>query len=331
MAKVGDLKAYHDGTSYSVAELYDEEISELTKTADENTRMALHFDTDSLIIEECGLNVKYYSNSKVVTDTEILASFISDEHAKFDYSLEFQRSNANYASITDKSNSGGSFTAEGWFYVDTSTATTDTGIIFALARHIQIAAGAGLTTTSVTSASYTYNESGNMIRYGFLATAGDITLPVGTFDQPFHLAFVYKSNVAGYVFFNGVLYDTISSKKYSSNTAYTNFSVQNATAKWTYYYLGTNISWSFKTGVSLFGNKFNGSISEFKITKDVLYTEEFTPPNKSSVWAEIPIAGNVALKTASGTVYAPLSSDVAYKSPPCLNVRHNGVNYFTVK
>ena len=329
--EVAALNTYHNGASYSVAELYDDEIAEYKKSFIENVSAAVHFDTDTVIIEECGQTIKYYANDKLVTDTEILASCVSDEHAQFDYALEFERTNANYAVITDSNNLGGTFTAEGWFYVDTSTATTDTGIIFALARHVQIQAGNNLTTTAVSSASYSYTENENIIKWSFLYTSGELSLPADTFDNPFHLAFVYQNSTAGYVFFNGVLCDTILSKKAYSNLSWTNFAIYNFNAKWTYYYFGTSISWSSKTGISLTGQKLNGAISEFKVTRKALYTADFTPPNKSSVWAKIPVEGNVAFKSASGTLYAPLSSNATYKTPPCLNVRHNGTNYFAIK
>ena len=81
------------------------------------------------------------------------------------------------------------------------------------------------------------------------------------------------------------------------------------------------------------GGCAGAGIAEFRIVRDSQELNQVPTAPRSLIYpsGRLPIEGNVALKTASGIVYAPLSSDVAYKSPPCLNVRHNGVNYFTVK
>ena len=331
MAKVGDLKAYHDGTSYSVAELYDEEVSTIQKSSIENARGAVHFDTDIGVVLEVKtknsstLAPKFYKNGSAVAD---VTPYVTADHAKFDYALKFNASEKNYLASTNFSAQGGKgYTMEGWFYVDT-TADSDTGTLFSYSTN------SGSNPQAIRKVSYSYTKENGVVK----PKLNNVEVDEGTFDAPFHIAHIWRGNAVGHVnYCNGKHFQTQAASG-SGYWASTGSTVSGA-------YIGvdqkstrSNVG-NYYT-VSITTPYFTGYCSEFKVTNAAVYgaistspyyVTTFTPPTKSVVWGKIPVEGNVGLKTASGIVYAPLSSDVTYKSPPCLNVRHNGANYFTVK
>ena len=319
--EVAALNTYHNGASYSVAELYDDEIAEYKKSFIENARGAVHFDTDTGIVAEitkintATLNPQFYANGSVVAD---VTPYVTTEHAKFDYALQFSASNKNYlANPVFGPIAGRAYTMEGWFYVDT-TADSDTGTLFSYM------ATSGNNPQAIRSVIYSYNKENGVVK----PKLNDIDVAAGTFDAPFHIAHIWRGNAIGHVnFCNGKHFQTIAYKgtdywansKSSIGGVYIGVNQKSTSGSGNYYVVSNTTPY------------FTGYCSEFKVITGALYTADFTPPNKSSVWAKIPVEGNVAFKSASGTLYAPLSSDATYKTPPCLNVRHNGTNYFAIK
>ena len=163
MAKVGDLKAYHDGTSYSVAELYDTAISELR---DDKTFCLVHFDSDGLV-DKCDNNWVYYvgtdtSQSVTVQEPNFSSSLTDTSTAFVNDGLKqcFLSTADSYFELDKVFELGGteSFTIDCWVRCNNFNATTNGAKIYRTIWDM------------TTEDNYTFS-----IQYAFLAATGKTT------------------------------------------------------------------------------------------------------------------------------------------------------------
>ncbi len=309
MTKVGDLKAYHDGASYSVAELYDEKFPS-TISVDSDTLVAVHFDPQNGIIDECGNTWEVYDS-----DNTVIPPVITTKGAKFDFALELQPRQSLICNnrFTILYSQGGTF--GGWFYTPIFEFQSSP-------RKGRVAFG-GLIRMTSSSMSYSF-----LAQYQWMgsqyATSADYTMycqvlsglngsktgKIGytalknIFDEPVHWLCTQGSGV------RGGLTLKINDGAFSCGASQTvdhksNFLID-------------------KICIQAPANGNGVYVSEFKLSRRIEPYSSFSEPI-------IKKTSHIAFKSASGTLYAPLSSDATYKTPPCLNVRHNGKNYFAIK
>lgn len=322
---VGDLKAYHDGVSYSVAELYDDEISELR---DEKHFCLVHFDSDG-IVDECGNNWVYYvgaDTSQTVTVQEPnFSSSLTDTSTAFaNDGLKqcFLSTADSYFELDKIFELGGteSFTIDCWIRGDNFKATTSGAKIYHTIW------------TMTTEDNYIFS-----IQHAFLAATGKTTgsscsiVKTAFNGSQSSYQFNYATGISQNMHVNILRFFTI---KYNASTGSFGvyFEDTNDMSKMTLKFGGQSNRRLRFTKIRL-GGSAGAGIAEFRIVRDSQELNRVPSKPQSLIYpsGRLPVTGNVAFKTAGGTVYAPLSSDTAYKSPPCINVRHNGVNYFAVK
>lgn len=324
--EVAALNAYHNGANYSIARLYDGKNNSIYSV---ETKVLIHFDTDTKIIDDAGGNWEVHCGTY---PAEISTSDISVSKSNAAFDFAWQTRANEYLRRTEGITLGGrDFTIDGWAYLPKATASSSYSLqLFTLSKEENPEAGYSVSNTSSTSF-WAYLTS----YYGFKTNYG-----YGSYAR-FTAKVFERSN--GYS-----TWDLNGAPMSAGTKGHFAIVYQHAQGKLSMfwkgvhkgYYTGFEIPRTFcptvLVGKMLTSNVTQGghSYSEFRIVDGAaLYTETFTPPNLPSTLVNniIPVTGNVAFKSASGTLYAPLSSDAAYKTPPCLNVRHNGTNYFAIK
>ena len=292
MAKVGSIKAYHDGAAYDVADIYDEKKISVKpmrnsslESADSDTVVFFYTTADGQYVEETGATVKMIYP----------ASQTMDIHPVGDYNNYFVhcsgRSRINITFNVFRCSTG--LTLDGVFYYPPDTFNR-------LQRLIQVGA-LGLTNM------FSYGDVNCFTPTGVEATQkADVTSD--TFASPFHFAFTYTPNTI-YIFVNGV-----KSYEYSAN-------VVNINSVWV-----GNSAYSDSNGANS-----DISCSFLRVRKRCVWTDSFEVPFPAAPpQTQIPIAGNIPIYHNNQTYYAPLVTE-AYKQSPCLAVRHNNQTYYTVR
>lgn len=323
MAQTGTIYGYHDGATYSLANIYDERLSEYNE---QNTLYLFHFDGTEGCIDVGNLwnsrsnlrinliynnaNHFYTSNS---ADTNNLANlktdmvnFISTENAKFDYALQFNKTNKNSLLFSQNGifgfyDYGNAFTIEMWVAIQ-PTLSSETGRLYSV-KIANASSGQSLLTHIV---NYAYSNSNNIVVPKIL----DVELPSETFNAPFHFAEVisnYGRDIKTFV--NGSLIKTSTSSHSTANAVYI--------------YLGT-IQISDK---SVPGNV---TLSELRFSKGSWYTDNFSVPT-APLTATLPVPANMLIRHNAANHYIPLTTSTANTSAPYIAVRHGNTNFYTLK
>lgn len=323
MAKVGDLKAYHDGASYSVAELYDGKINSIYPV---ETKVLMHFNTDNGVIDECGGTWTAYTDKAATTSTTDI--YVATTYAKFDYALQIQQSQYFLQRDTGIILGGRDFTVECWGRCP--EISNQTCFIRGFSLGLQMPTNSS--DPVYMTAGFNFMWSSQQIKHSknpVFRMLNCTAVPPNQPTENFHFGLCYKhSTKSVHAFCNGQV---------------RNQNFVEGLEKPVYFPIVRCGHGLYEP--SSFTNKFNDfvTISELRIIDGaalyistdqlVTATGTYTVPTEPATLINtiIPVEGNVAFKSASGTLYAPLSSDATYKTPPCLNVRHNGTNYFAIK
>ena len=336
MSQVGTIKGYHDGSTYSLADIYDEKTFDVeigaTKVGDSDgsckTIRTVWFDLDANSTTGIMFADDYYPTRKPALHTSSSTtvsplSYITTENTAFGgYGLRLDNShffhtqasanNGMYA--TTKSGTASYYapvhTVEFWMYVDTSTAESDTFTIFTYGRQYKASSG-GATGGSYWTLTYTPDS----------VTSNSVTLSRSILDKPFHYARVFGYGQKDSCYINGEL---VYQGTNTSTVTYTAYS--------TYWYcFGARATYaSGQTGNYKVTNyKFTGVISEYRYSIGARYHENFTPQSfKPKV---IPVTANMLIRHNNANRYVPLTTDKSLTSTPCLAIRHNNTNYYAIK
>ena len=315
MSQVGTIKGYHDGASYNLADIYDEKLITIEKTADlTNAQCVYSFDSTTT-----GVNT-FFANKKKCTD---FTSWISTENAKFDYALQFK--GTEYIIVPGGASSNVNIPAnceskiEGWFFVDTS-ADSDEGTFLSHQYIDYRYASNGY--SDYYNINYKYVKNGDKISFYIrnVEFTGDIN-----FNEPLYLVWLSKkiSGTDTRWGYNNSLY--INGIECPSGGIYHPSN---------YYNVG-----AFRIGCSYGGNVnaktltapyFKGALSEFKITVP-LVDDNVTSAISSVKSTCIPADANMMIRHNNANCYVPLTTDKSLTSTPCLAVRHNNTNYYAIK
>lgn len=326
--EVAALNAYHNGANYSISRLYDGEINIFSPV---ETKVLLHFDTDNGVIDECGGTWTAYTDRDATNPTTDI--YVDTTYAKFDYALQIRKSPYFLQRDTGIILGGRDFTIECWGRCPEISNLTCFIRGFGLALQTPTSSDDPVYMT----AGFNFMWSSQQIRHSknsVFRMMNRITYPPNQPTGIFHFGLCYKHSTKSlHAFCNGAL----------RNQPAANSNFVEGLEKPVYFPIvrcGHGIY-----AASTYTERTNNyvTISELRIIDGVaLYTatdELVTTTNTYVIPTEpatlmnavIPVEGNVAFKSANGTLYAPLSSDATYKTPPCLNVRHNGTNYFAIK
>ena len=324
MSQVGTIKQYHDGATYSLADIYDENLAQYNEAS---TVFVFHFDTSEGCIDEANLwnnsastititlvtvnssrmyHTSSYTSLRNFNDlkTDVLP-FVSSENAKFDYALQFSSSSTKRVLFTLNGASryffgaGGVFTLEMWFAFP-STLSSNTGMLWS------IGIGNPYTGKDLLMHTVNYSYADNIPK------VLDVELPANTFNAPFHLAEVlsnYGKTINTFV--NGSLIKTSTSTHSTASSGYiqiANIAISNTTVG------------------------CEGALSELRLSKSTQprYPNNFAVPTEPFS-ATIPVSKNLLIRHNGANCYIPMTTDKSNTSTPCLAVRHGKTNYYAIK
>ena len=324
MSQVGTIKGYHDGSTYSLANIYDENLAQYNEAS---TVFVFHFDTSEGCIDEANLwnnsgssisitcatvnGSKFYyptcrtGGLKTFDDLKLaVLPFVSSENAKFDYALQFSSSSATKFQFDFGGyqryyfGAGGVLTLEMWHSFPPAL-SSNTGLLW------RIWIGNYSTSKTLLTHDVRYSYADNIPKIL------DVELPANTFNAPFHLAEVlsnYGKTIKTFV--NGTLIKTSTSTHSTASSAYIQLSG---------IYMGNSLG-------------FEGALSELRLSKSTQprYTNNFSVPTEPFS-ATIPVQGNMLIRHNNANCYVPLTTDKSLTSTPCLAVRHNNTNYYAIK
>lgn len=323
--KVGSIKTYHNGSTYSVGDIFDLPVSQV---ADSAAAVLVHF-TDNGLVDECGNEWQFYSGA---TLTDI--SSVPTLDATFTYNTAtgdafsaagYKMSNiaganaSNYAVLNKDITLGGdeSFMIDCWI------------------RTISIASQSNSTLSRTCWA--LLNSSGQ----GFKASNMMIRAAksTGTACARFNTFFGGTSSSHDYNFVTGVTKNSYMTGLrryifyYNAAQLYSYIFFHNGgSSVATWRTEGKQAAVTFNR-LYIYGN--GASVAELRIVKGRLDTPQ---PQTSGNWGYIPcpaapssyyshVDGYIPIRHNNQIYYAPLSTA---KNSPCLCVRHNNTNYYTV-
>ena len=337
MSQIGTIKQYHNGSTYSLAGIYNDKAAELEFDTLSNsglpdgciTAKVVYFDAETGIMsswykgEVSNLSTAFYINGKRNDATAI--DFITSENA-----LNFDKSQKTYlrtaANISPVINSKSTWTIECWYCVNTS-AESDTGLIFSTGRSAKTVndgnTDARTYSYSVLNFSYSYTPTTAEIFFGTSRPSGWTyvrELDRSVFNSPFHMAIVgCESGQHNRIYINGQLYC------YQNTTAST-FPVYNIEMMM----FGVGVKYNSSSYVfSVTTTYYNGALSSFRLTFGARYHENFTP--QSFEPKVIPVNANMLIRHNGANCYIPMTSNKSYTTTPCLAVRHGSTNYYAIK
>lgn len=325
MSQVGTIKGYHDGATYSLANIYDENLAQYNEAS---TVFVFHFDTSEGCIDEANLwndsgssvsiicatvndSKTYYPTRSGYTSLKTfddlktaILPFVTSENAKFDYALQFSSSSAKRFEFDFSGyqryyfGAGGVFTFEMWHSFP-PTLSRDTGLLW------RIFIGNNYIGKSLLTHDVNYSYADNIPKIL------GVELPANTFNAPFHLAEVlsnYGKTINTFV--NGSLIKTSTSTHSTASSSFIQISR---------IYIGNALG-------------FEGALSELRLSKSTQprYTNNFSVPTEPFS-ATIPVQGNMLIRHNGANSYIPLTSNKSNTSTPCLAVRHRNTNYYAIK
>ena len=333
MSQVGTIKQYHDGVTYSLADVYDEKLSTVEKTdgSTVDINFSMQFDTTTgLIFSGNAIEADYiwYCTATSATacsgvNPASFIEYVSDENAASEFAFQIQKKLKGSIRIGNASHyitllPAATFTSpvptytfEGDFFVDASKGTYCL-LYTAVAR-------LGINSYQTDSSAFSavrciYNSSQTALSPSYTGAASEnniycFNIDKTFFDSPFHLRAVYNPNTEHSVeiYLNGELYMYV---------------LRQTIYKFYLYYferivIGAGVSTDGST-VSASSTFFNIALSDFKF-----YTSPAVIP--------IPVQGNMLIRHNGANCYIPLTTNKANTSTPCLAVRHGNNNFYAIK
>ena len=336
MSQVGTIKGYHDGSTYSLADIYDEKTFDVEigalKVGDSvtgcKTQRTVWFDLDAnpttgiMFADENFPTRKPTLHTNSTTTVSPLPYITTENTAFGGYGLRLDNSHFFH---TETSTSSGVYaykkvgtvayympvhTFECWLYVDTSAAESDTFYFFTYGFQYKLdghATGGDYRTLKYTPDAVTLSNGATLSR--------------SILDKPFHFAEVLGYGETQRCYINGELVfqgTTAPTATYTSYSTYWHCIGARTT------YLGSGTSQYKVTNY-----KFTGVISEYRCSIGARYHENFTPQSfKPKV---IPATANMLIRHNGANCYIPMTTDKSNTSTPCLAVRHGKTNYYAIK
>lgn len=365
MAQTGTIYGYHDGNTYSLANIYDEKLSEYNILAGTSAReiFSLGFNTTSGIVASYAADlipsgaVAVYHTTTLVASTANASKpatniipYLSTEHAAYGYALNCANSVRRNAMMTEevtlipltKDSSGNyikrpypSYELEGWFFINTSSKSAVTSIA--------ALCGCGLGLDSNASSIY-YGH--NLIRrqpyYTYTASTAVIhpfnTRTSGSEKVCDNLTYVRDLDRS---VFDSPFHLKIQWFHPKDNPAYRMFCYVN-NELYAYSPITENDRTQLEddyyrcafSHISVGGcYVFDASSKTWKYSPAVndVYVTNFKVSLLESAYTQIPVPANMLIRHADANHYIPLTTDAANTSAPYIAVRHGNTNFYTIK
>ena len=353
MSQVGTINGYHDGSTYSLADIYDEKLIEYNILAGTsakeilsvsfNTETGAEFVYDSDVVADSNINL-YQSTTLIASSSSStkpltkMIPYLSTDHASSGYALNFETRqlllgyNTTLVPLT-KDSSGNyvksivpSYEFEGRFFIDTSKSSSITKINGRVLYSVPV-------TTSKDSATTT-NKGARLRTLGYYysdSTAGFYLRGISNYDKEIYVRELDRSVFDSPFHFRLQFFNSIDNPKYIY-LCYINdelyFYAERATAdqdtEYYFYQLDSIAIGAYRI--------YNTTTSKYETSKFVyISVTDFKASLLSPVYQKISVPGNMLIRHNNANRYVPLTTDKSLTSTPCLAIRHNNTNYYAIK
>ena len=360
MSQVGTIKGYHDGATYSLANIYDEKLVEYNILAGTTEReiLSVSFDStvgivanvDSDIVTQS--NIMFYNNS---TSTAVATTantnrpaaniipYLSTEHAASGYALDLNYSSSNkqflkivlnsskfnmVSMIKDSSNAYilqnlPSYAFEGCFFVDTSESAE---VAFNSYKHLWF-----FHMLHKNSASASYSRE--LPFAGHYAYTADTAKIYPTYYSDHIDQFTYVRELDRSVFERPFKY-RLEYFSQADNPQYSYIGYVNDQL----YFYRPHYSVSqyvhcyfepFYIGVKIVNSSGQPSLNTGYPIRLSLTNFKFSL--LSPVYQKVSVPANMLIRHNNANYYVPLTTNKTNTSTPCLAVRHGNTNYYAIK
>ena len=355
MSQVGTIKGYHDGSTYSLADIYDEKLTEYNILAGTSAKeiVSVSFDSTSGIVWSYDSDMATATNPNIFflrSDTTIASTgnatmsakiipYLSADHAAEGVALNISAASSHWLQlptfviVPKIQDASGNYVKsirpshefEGRFFIDTSKSATQNKwnsprALFSIPEAISTTSANTTTKSNHYHPRYAYDDSTAEIYMSNYDTADYTyvrTLDRSVFDSPFHLRLQWLNSVDNpkYVWLCYVNGELYFYMLRPADAEDTEVYY----CQWDHIAIGAYRSYNATTKKYGTSNFAYISVTDFKASL------------LSPVYQKISVPGNMLIRHNNANCYIPLTTNKANTSTPCLAVRHGNTNYYAIK